>query len=76
VEIGSPSHELQCILDRQKDNPMDHNRTTAPPLRPGLGALLLAPVQIRAFLAAHRLGVSRASGHSGPSRDIPVRAFR
>jgi hypothetical protein len=37
---------------------------------------VLAPVQIRAFLAAHRLGESRASGHSGPSRDIPVRAFR
>jgi len=29
IVTGSPSHELRCILDRQRDNPMDRNKTYA-----------------------------------------------
>ena len=69
VEIGSPSHELQRILDRQKDNPMDHNRTTPPPLRPGLGALC-AP---NPPWSAWRAQTGAASGRQGRSREAGPR---
>jgi hypothetical protein len=68
VEIGSPSHELQGFLDRQKDNPMDHNKTT-PHLFGWVGSAVRPQSTFVCLESPNRGGIRP----SRPSREVGVR---